>query len=203
MRRGFFRVRGRFLPSRAHPLRQKPGVSVIRELACAGIGDRRYPGQALRASRPIPAPERPTVGSPHRPPARESPTVSTDAPPFRRRAPSGLPTLPVSRAAHRPDYRRSRFLAHSGRRITDAPPFPRFFAPAAGKKPTHYRRSPFSAQTSQRQPQTLDLALLSNLPRHRQSAASIPTAFRKRKLTFSCFSIDSWRGLPKVGPWIS
>lgn len=191
------------MPSRAHPLRQKPGASVIRELSCAGMGDRRYPGQALRASRPIPAPERPTVGSPRRPPARESPTVSTDAPPFRRSGLVRLPTLPHSGAAHRPDYRRSRFPAQHGARITDGPPFPRFFAPAAGKKPTHYRRSPFSAQTSQRQPQALDLALLSILPRHRQSAASIPTAFRKMKLTFSCFSIDSWLGLPKVGPWIS
>ena len=191
----------------------RPRIGV--QFTCAGASFRG--GTLLAKPSPSLAPESGSVGNPraclrgNRRPSvvptallrgNRRPSVPT-LPPFRRRAPSGLPTLPVSRAAHRPDYRRSRFLAHSGRRITDAPPFPRFFAPAAGKKPTHYRRSPFSAQTSQRQPQALDLALLSNLPRHRQSAASIPTAFRKRKLTFSCFSIDSWLGLPKVGPWIS
>lgn len=192
------------MPSLGHPLRQNPGASVIAPTSCAGIADRRYPGQALRVSRPIPAPERPTVGSPRRPPARESPTVSTDAagipaqggaratdaPPFPRTTTTGLPTLPHSRAQPHPNYRRSLFPAlpcvdasPRNPHITDAPGF--------------WRRS--SAPRSR----VPEQALLSNLPRHRQPADSIPTAFRKRKLTFSCFSIEYWWGLPKVGPWIS
>lgn len=200
---GAFSWPGSFLPSRAHPLRQNLGASVIRELACAGIADRRYPGQAFRASGLSPAPERPTVGN------------RADLLRGNRR-PSVL-TLPHSGAGRGSGYRRSPIPAQRTVRITDAPGFPRSMAPGLptlphsraslhrppARNPHTYRRSPFSAQASQRQPRALNLALLSNLPRHRQSAASIPSAFRKRKLTISCFSIDSLRGLPKVGPWIS